>query len=87
MNLAWGLGVGAAVCAVIAAFCAIKGTTIKPVTVAQMDPSQQPKNMEHYAFQLANALDAQQYFVGRWNLKAAVFGALAAALGLAAYFI
>ena len=85
MTLGYVLGIAAGLCGIAAAFCAYKGATVKAEPAWERDPSLRPKNMQLHLFGLTNALDAQQFWAGRWNTKAAIFAGVGAILGLVAW--
>lgn len=87
MSLALGLGFAAGLCGIAAAVCAFKASTIKAEPSWEGDPSLRPNNMQQHLFGMTNALDAQQFWAGRWNRRAAIFAAIGAVLGLAAWLL
>lgn len=71
ITVSWILGGLATVSAAIAAVCAYKAATTKAIPSWERDPELKPKNMQQHLFGMVNALDAQQFWAGRWNAKAA----------------
>lgn len=75
-------GVLGGLIAIVAAYYAYRASTTEARPVWEDDPSLRPTNFEMHNFGWVNALGAAQFWSGYYSKRAALWGLLAAVLGL-----
>jgi hypothetical protein len=83
-NISYGLGAGAAFCAIVAGVYAYRASATEPKAAWDYDPELRPKNFEQHNFGMVNALERALWLSSQSGKKAAFWGMASAVLGLLA---